>query len=255
MNIRAAKKTDGIEIQATAEQSFQTSYSLSPEQIRTIVETEFSEDSIDEKIENSDRHILVSVRNETEIAGFVDIETNGETTLHWLHVDPDVRGEGIGSSLVEEVQNTFGDKARFTANILREAREGGEFLERFDLYETDSDETDIGGVTFHYQIYTPKRTTHGVSEAESEDPREPTVDVPEYITVDGDELIVNRDELIPGTEAPFFPIYLDESYEERYGFFCSECGSTDISAGSLDRLECGNCGNLHRPDEYDDAYL
>lgn len=139
MNIRAGNKTDGAGIQATAEQSFQTSYSLSPEQIRTIVDTEFTEDSIEEKIRKSDRHIVVSVRNETEIAGFADIGTNGETTLHWLHVDPDARGEGIGSSLVEEVRNTFGDSARFTANVLREAREGGEFLERFDLYETDSD--------------------------------------------------------------------------------------------------------------------
>ena len=50
-------------------------------------------------------------------------------------------------------------------------------------------------------------------------------------------------------------LYEREGDGARWGYFCSECASTDVSADGLDRLECGNCGNTHRADQWDDAYL
>ncbi len=88
-----------------------------------------------------------------------------------------------------------------------------------------------------------------------EDANEPTVPVPESTPTDGTDRPVDRDETIPGREAPFFPTYSGEDRTERYGYFCSNCGSTDVSADGLDRLECGACGNLHLADEWDDSYL
>jgi ribosomal protein S27AE len=89
----------------------------------------------------------------------------------------------------------------------------------------------------------------------TETSNEPTVAVPESVTVDGVDRPVDRDDSIPGREAPFFTLYVADDTEEAYGYFCSQCGSTDVSADGLDRLECGNCGNAHLADEWDDAYL
>jgi len=246
MEIQTAQPEDVTGIQTTAEQSFQTSYSLSPDQIRSIVETEFSEEKIEKKIESGERDILVSQREDEEVLGFVDIETDDDLILHWLHVDPGARGEGIGSALVEEAQQ-LGDDQQMIAHILQEAREGSEFLERFGLRETDSDQADIGGESFHYRQFTPGGQTH--------DANEPSVTVPETVIVDGDELFLDREEQVPAIKAPFYKLYVDTEQDEEYGFFCSECGSTAVMTSGMGRLGCKNCGNLHRPDEYDSAYL
>ena len=90
----------------------------------------------------------------------------------------------------------------------------------------------------------------------TETPNQPTVTVPEFVTVDGTDRPVDRDERVPGSEAPFFTMYsTDDETEEPYGYFCSQCGSTNVSIDGLDRLECGDCGNTHLADEWDDAYL
>jgi len=81
------------------------------------------------------------------------------------------------------------------------------------------------------------------------------VTVPENVDVEGESLPVDREDAIPGRDAPFFRIYSDEDRESAYGYFCSECGSTDVSADGLNRLVCGECGNLRRADDWDGSYL
>ena len=53
----------------------------------------------------------------------------------------------------------------------------------------------------------------------------------------------------------FFSVYTADDHDEPYGYLCSQCASTDVTADGLDRLECGDCGNAYRVDEWDGSYL
>lgn len=250
MNVREAERGDRSDVKDIAKRSFQASYSLSPDQIEKIVETVFAEDEISERVDDPD--VLLSVAEEADgddILGFADVDIEDEEgVLQWLHVDPDARGRGVGTRLVERIgENLNGRNLSFTASVIKEAREGGEFLEQFGLQQEGSSRIGIGGETFFVHRYS----TNG----EKHEANEPKVEVPRSITIDGDELLVDGDESIPATEAPFFSIYVDDSFEQRHGYFCSNCGGTDVAADGLDRLECGDCGNIHLADEWDAAYL
>lgn len=61
----------------------------------------------------------------------------------------------------------------------------------------------------------------------------------------------DREQSVPGRDAPLFVLHTSEGRSDPYGYFYSNCGSTD----GLDRLGCGECGNLHLADEWDDSYL
>jgi len=52
----------------------------------------------------------------------------------------------------------------------------------------------------------------------TETPTEPTVTVPESVTVDGVDLSIDRDDSVPGSEAPFFTVYSADGEEEVYGY-------------------------------------
>lgn len=87
------------------------------------------------------------------------------------------------------------------------------------------------------------------------DATELSIGVPPTVAADGEELRVDRDEPIPGSDAPFFPVFGTDGEGSRWGFFCNECGSTSVAADGLDRLECSDCDDLHRADAWDEAYL
>lgn len=247
MNVRPADVDDRTAIREIAQQSFRASYSLSPRQIEAIVGGVFSDDALADRIDDPAVAILVA-EDEASALGFVDVEIGDGGTLRWLHVDPDARGGGVGTALVEQVRADLTATERpLTARVLEEASEGDTFLERFGLQQTDSVQVEFAGERFYEHVYT--------AEERPRDETGSTVEIPESVSVDGDEHPVDRYEPIPGTEASFFSIYVDDVGGQRYGFFCSNCASTDVSADGLERLECGNCGNRHLADEWDDAYL
>lgn len=265
MNIRDAELADREQIRALVEQSFQFSYSLSPQQIETIVEGVFAEDPLADRIEDPEALLLVAeqeVDGETQVVGVADVDGS---TLRWLHVDPDARDQGVGSELFERVREAVTERdGELVIRVLQQASEGGEFFTQFGLSRVGTDALEFGGEEFDEEIYAESETAwtgespqgdESTEASEPDEPGEPAIDVPERMQVDGDELAVDRDEKIPGTEAPFFQLSQDDFGGERYGFLCSNCGSTDVSADGLDRLECAECGNKHLADEWDDAYL
>lgn len=254
MEIRAAEPADLDRIREIAAASFQSSFSLSPEEIESILEDAFSEERLSERLSDPNARVLVA-EHETDaappIGGFADAEIEPQPTLRWLHVDPVARGAGIATALVDRVHEEAGGTP-LTARVLEEAVEGGEFLERFGLRKTGSDHVEYTGVEFAVSVFTAAEDTDRTA---TEEPAEPSVAVPESVTADGRERPVDRENPIPGRDAPFFRTTVDADRDEPYGYFCSNCGSTDVAADGLDRLECGNCGNAHLADEWDGAYL
>ncbi|WP_418279807.1 GNAT family N-acetyltransferase [Halorubrum sp. DTA98] len=250
MNVRPAESDDREQIRALTRDSLQSSYSLSPEEIEMILEEEFNDASLADLLDDAETAVLVvdeTVEGTETVRGFVTVEIGTEATIRWLHVDPAARGGGVATALLDHVRERFAEKP-IAACILDDAVEGGEFLEEFGLKQGDHDQILVGGEEFAVTMFTEGQST--------ETPNEPTVTVPESVTVDGVDRPVDRDDSVPGSEAPFFTVYsADDDEEDAYGYFCSQCGSTNVSIDGLDRLECGDCGNTHLADEWDDAYL
>lgn len=250
MELRSVATDDGDAIRDVAQRSFRASYSLSPRDIEEVIEAQLSDDALAGRIEDGESVVLVA-EDEGKVVGFIDGAVAGEVgELRWLHVAPEDRGRGAGTELVERAQSELSDRgaSSFEFRVLAANSEGTAFAEHFDLERADRTEIDFGGEEYIEHVYS--------SEAEAEDvdraPNEPSIDVPETVTVDGDELTVT-DEEVPGDEAPFF--VLTRGNDDRYGFLCSNCGNTDPTVDELDRVKCDECGNLHRPDEWDGGYL
>lgn len=244
MTVRTATTEDCETILGISERSFQASYSLSPEQIETIVEEEFGSEPLTARIEDPESLVVVA-ESDGEVVGFADANLESGT-LRWLHVDPMSRGQGFGTALTERVTKELADRDHsFTAQILDEATEGESFLEQFGLNRTNTTSVAFRNLELSAHVYSES--------GKETDPNEPVVAVPETIEETGRP--VDRDEPIPGVEAPFFVVYTEADSDEQAGYFCSNCGSTDVSIDGMDRLECGECGNKHLADEWDDAYL
>lgn len=248
MNVRPATESDSGAIREVAEQSFRASYALSPAEIEAILDVEFGAEAVTERLGEEDDLLYVAER-EGAVIGFVEARlADGEGELVWLHVAPPSRGRGAGSELFErataELHDRTGDGIR--AVVLSENQEGSDFFERFEFATADTGEVDIGGTTFRVEYYT-------------EDPgagREGEQVVPDDgIPVEGQRRYVDRDETVPGDEEPFLVVFEDEDREQRYGFYCTNCGTFTGSIDSLGRIVCDSCGNVHRPDEWDASYL
>lgn len=251
MEIRSADPADTSRIREVAEDSFRSSYALSPQDMESILSEAFADDALRDRFEDPDVTFLVAEADvdgrDADVQGFIDATSNDKLTIRWLHVDPAARGRGVGSALIERCREEMDDGQPLEARLLADAVEGSEFLTGFGLERGGSDEAEYGDVAFAVDVYTED------SEAERAD--EPSVTVPDSVEADGQELHLDREDSIPGRDSPFFRLYTDPDEEDEYGYFCSECGSTDVSADGLDRLVCNECDNLHRADEWDGAFL
>jgi N-acetylglutamate synthase-like GNAT family acetyltransferase len=248
MNVREATEGDGEEIHDIARQSIQASYAISPTAIDVIVEEWFDARTIDERLGQDDRVIAVAETDE-RIIGFADGNaSDGE--LRWLHVHPEERGRGAGTELFEWMRDTLTqDATDLQVRILAKNSEGDAFVTRFGYERVDQRDIDFGGETWREHVYsTVSEDEQGTTLSEPED-------VPSEISVDGEEIFIDSDDGIPGDVGAFYPLYHDESHEQQYGFYCSNCDSTVETVDELDRIKCTECGNVHRPDEWDEAYL
>lgn len=70
----------------------------------------------------------------------------------------------------------------------------------------------------------------------------------------GEQLYVADDEAEKGSKAPFFVAYRDEERERRWGFFCGNCETFSNAMDSMGRVQCNDCENFKRPDEWDAAH-
>ncbi len=251
MEIREAVKSDSDRIQAIAEQSFQASYAFSPLDIETIVEAELGAESITARLDDDDDRILLVAERDDSLLGFVEvkIESDERGEMVWLHVDPTERGQGVGTELVERTIADLRERsvAEIQAIVLSQNQEGGEFLEQFDFGPVDQIDREFGEETFSAEVYSDL--------AEERTDEEYTVPESEEITVEGQPRYIDPNESISGDEAPFLLVFETERREERFGFYCTNCGSFTDSIDGNGKVVCEDCGNVHNPDEWDRSYL
>ena len=249
MELREAVESDSDRIQAIAEQSFQASYAFSPLEIETIVEAEFEAESLAARLDGE--RILLVAERDGSLLGFAEakIETDERGEIVWLHIDPKERGQGVGTELVERVMANLRERVveEIHAIVLAQNQEGSEFVERFDLESVDQTDREFGEETFRAEVYS------NLAKELMED--EYTVPVSEEIEVEGQPRYIDLDESISGDEAPFLLVFETERREERFGYYCTNCGSFTDSIDGSGKVVCENCGNMHNPDEWDDSYL
>jgi hypothetical protein len=70
-------------------------------------------------------------------------------------------------------------------------------------------------------------------------------------TESGRTVYVAEDERKVGSKGPFFAVYATPDREDRYGYFCSACGSFDNAMDTMGRIVCNECGNTRKPEEWD----
>ncbi|WP_255198650.1 GNAT family N-acetyltransferase [Halorarius litoreus] len=156
MNIRPAVSADGTRISDIARKSYESSYSLAPGTIDGILEEQFSKAALTDRIEASANLLFVAEADDgagVDIQGFVDATAESEVTIGWLHVHPEARGQGIGTALVERIQEARGDRP-LAARVLSSAVEGGEFFEQFGLRRSGSAHSTIGGEEHSVVLFT-----------------------------------------------------------------------------------------------------
>jgi len=244
MEIREADSDDADAVRRVARRSFEASYALDPSVIDALLEDPFGEDRLESRIADAGTTCLVAERD-GEVVGFAEL-TVDEVEVAWLHVHPDHRGAGVGTGLLERLRETLPHgMERLRAPVLDANAEGEPFAERHGFEPVDRTEREVSDVTLVEHVYADTGAP-----ATGEDP---ALRVPETVTVDGRELVVDGDDRTSGTDAPFLGAFEDD--DGRFGLYCANCGTVAETMDELGRIACDTCGNTHRPDQWDDAYL
>lgn len=249
MKIRSATERDNEGIKEIAEQSFQASYSLSPLDIESIIEVEFGAENPGSRLDDDSRMVFVAEEDE-ELLGFVEARQNDDSgEIRWLHVAPTERGYGVGTELFEHVLADLRERAveNIQATVLSDNQEGGEFFQQFDFEAGGQTERKFDERTLHvetYQIHPAEQTNEDFTIPENEE-----------ITVDGSTRFLDAQAAIAGDEAQMLPVFADEAHEDHYGYYCTNCGTFTDSVDGQGRIICEDCGNEHRPEEWDESYL
>lgn len=76
----------------------------------------------------------------------------------------------------------------------------------------------------------------------------------EATTPGGKTVYVDDREGHRGSDGPFFVAYVSERRDRRWGFYCANCGSLDTAMDTMGRIECNQCGNIRKAEEWDAAH-
>lgn len=260
-SIRPAEPDDVDRLSELAERSMTTSYDLRPQAIEAIVSSEFGADVLAEKVDDPAVRLLVAERDDETIGFAEGVDAPREGTVRWIHVDPDVRGQGVGESLFAWADAVVGadDAGSVRTLVFADNAEGRTFIEHLGFEQTGERQVEIGGRQFLEYVYVDGsiETESDPDRPESTTPpanQPPATDTDLPSTTDTDEGTVFLSEhVLAGTEGAFARVYTDHDRTEPYGYYCGNCTSTDVSMDSMERLRCSDCGNLHKSDTRTDA--
>lgn len=156
MNIRTATSADREAIENIATKSLKASYSLPSTTIVKAAEEWYGADAFAEKLE--DDHVTVLVAETDEVVAFSEsfrVAGRGQGDLLWLHVHPDHRGQGIGSTLYERTRERLLEEGvqYLRSRVLADNRSGASFYEERGFEQIGQDQLDIDGDQFEEYIY------------------------------------------------------------------------------------------------------
>jgi len=249
VHVREGTAFDRDDVRAIAIRSMEASYSssLTETEIRDVVERWYGTERFDELVSDPDTSLLVAER-ERGAVGFSQshlVETPAGTVgeIHWLHVEPDHRGEGIGAELFDRTQTALEEAGAewISAFVLADYEAGNAFYRAQGLDPVESQTVQIGEKSFEERVYAEAVPTE----------EQPHPHVESRTTEDGEEVFVHYGERKSGSKAPFFAVYTNRDLRTRYGWFCSNCETFDTAMDTMGRIVCNQCGNHHEATRWD----
>ena len=247
MDIRSLSASDGALLRDIARRSLGTAYTkVLPEHvIDRAVDEWYADDAVTSYLDAREM-VFVIAEIDGAAVGFCQshvVEEFGKGRILWVHVDPDHRGMGIGSDLLESAIDDLHDRGieTVTAVVLAEHEAGIAFYEANGFHKLADRQVRIGGEEFRELIMREERSP--------DEPLELRTD-PE-----GEEFYVDLAESDRGSIGPFCPVYRDPQRTHRYGWFCTACESLATTMDPMGRIQCAACDNHRRPTRWDAAYL
>lgn len=271
MRISQPEAGDVGAVRDVVSRSMRASYALSPEEIDAAIDEWFDGDRLATGFDGGDGAFLVATPDDTDgrtVVGYAEgrIEGDDVGVIEWLHVDPDARGAGTGTDLFRRMREELGHRGAATvrARTLSDAVEGHGFLERFDMTVVDRTTIELDGDDHAVHVYADETAIDETEGADDgiDDPGDQgrvegaDVDpdaIPDAVDTEEGTFPVDQEETMSGSEGPFLRVTRDGG--ELVGYYCGNCGNLVEAVGGLGRIECENCGNVHRADEWDDSYL
>lgn len=162
MEIREASRADLPAIQAVAETSWEVDYPdvLSRESAVEGAHEWYSRERMESELHGASSLLLVAERD-GRVVGFVHAAWSGdEGDVMRVYVDPDERGEGVGSALLESAVATLfeRDVDRVRAMVLAANEPGKAFYRSHGFEPTDeTHETEITGERYEEHVYALQR--------------------------------------------------------------------------------------------------
>ena len=251
MEIQDARRGDASEIADVARASLSESYThfVDEETIDEMVEGWYAPDRVADLLNDDDVTVKLATVDD-EVVGFVEgatVETEplvGE--IHWLHVAPGERNEGVGVQLLGQIQEAFENQGATVLRglVLAGNEHGTTFYAEHGFEESGTTEVEIGDQRFDEVVFEKRLTD------------DPAGQVVERIAGPDDrELFVNFSEGERGLRAPFYPVFGTRDLEDRYGWFCGDCESVDNAMDAMGRIVCNECGNKRKATRWDESYL
>lgn len=251
MEFEDAKAEDAESIARVARESLSASYGdfVDEGTIDEMVDQWYAAEEIERRVADEASTFMV-VKDGDDLVGFVQgASIEGKPVvgeIHWLHVTPDARGEGIGVQLLGRAQEELEERGADVIRglVLVDNESGAAFYEDHGFDRGDEREVEIQGETF----------TEAVYEKEVGDGTEGQV-VESMEGPDGEEMYVNFSEAERGTIAPFYAVYSDGDLTDLYSYRCGNCGALATAMDSAGRITCDQCENARPATRWDASYL
>jgi len=71
---------------------------------------------------------------------------------------------------------------------------------------------------------------------------------------DGVDRYVDRTDGKRGEKGPFYVVYADSDRTTRWGFMCGNCDGLDNAVDTMGRVQCNECSNRTKAEEWDAAH-
>lgn len=247
LEIRPMEPDDTGDVRRIARESLEASYShiLSEDTIEEAVAEWYAPDAFDDYLDSDEMLFVVAVEDGA-VVGFSQshvVEEIDKGRVLWLHVDPAHREAGIARALFERTREALRDRGidAITGLVIAENEAGNRFYVDHGFEKLYDRTVEIAGESHVENVY-------GVPDIVP-DELEPRV------TADGTEVFLDLDEPSRGTDGLFYAAYRTSGREHRYGWFCSNCESTDNAMDSMGRIVCNRCGNRRKATRWDAGYL
>jgi ribosomal protein S18 acetylase RimI-like enzyme len=243
MKFREATPGDAPAVREVARESLHASYDdlLGEETVTAAHENWYDEDLRADL--GDDDLLFVVAEDDGEAVGFAHTHLRGEEgRIQWLHVHPDHRGAGVGSRLLEHVQDVLAARGveEVSGEVLADNVAGNEFYRDHGFVLRDQYAVSVGGRLVAENVYDD--ATAAAVDLEP-------VDAPEG------ELYVDMSDEHRGRTGPWYPVYRSADGSRRFGWYCGACRTVDNAMDSMGRVVCNACDNARKPERWDAAYL